>query len=100
MISEIKSHNHILLQSLDLILGAMQFRLNDKHKEKPQGSPTRGKRTIAKEKVYKHINKKIRDIYPNFNIGISTGTGGEIQNRWYHSYRHWSFKPENYIYMP
>ncbi|MDQ6764098.1 MAG: DUF3800 domain-containing protein [Bacteroidota bacterium] len=57
-ISEVDSKKHILMQCLDVILGAMSFRLNDQHKEKPEGSLRRGKRTIAKEKLYKHINKK------------------------------------------
>lgn len=73
-ISEVKSHNHSILQGLDIILGAMQFRLNDRHKEKPDGQSRRGKRTRAKECVYKHINKKIREVRPGFNIGITTAS--------------------------
>jgi len=67
-ISEVKSHNHSILQGLDIILGAMQFRLNDRHKEKPDGQRLRGKRTRAKEAVYKHINKKIRELRSGFNL--------------------------------
>lgn len=59
-IAEVRSHDHIILQCLDIVLGAMQFRLNDMHLEKAPGSNRRGKRTIAKEKLYKHINRKIR----------------------------------------
>ncbi|HBX38315.1 MAG TPA: hypothetical protein DEG76_13945 [Pseudohongiella sp.] len=92
-IAEIDSKDHVLAQSLDIILGAMQFRLNDKHLEKPKGQRFRGKRTIAKEKLYKYINSRIRQIHPGFNIGVSTGTKGEIRNRWHHSYRHWLFVP-------
>ncbi|MEI6350422.1 MAG: DUF3800 domain-containing protein [Verrucomicrobiota bacterium] len=36
-IAEIRSHDHVLAQCLDVVLGAMSFRLNDKHKEKPEG---------------------------------------------------------------
>ena len=71
----------------------MQFRLNDKHLEKPPGANQRGKRTIAKEKLYKHINKRIREIYPNFNVGVNTSDRGEVTNRWKDPYRHWIFKP-------
>ena len=74
----------------------MQFRLNNLHKVKPEGSYRRGKRTIAKEKLYKFINKQIREVYPNFNIGISTGLQGDIKNRWEHPYRHWSFVPSKH----
>ncbi|HLL45065.1 MAG TPA: DUF3800 domain-containing protein [Longimicrobiaceae bacterium] len=92
-IAEVRSHDHVILQCLDVVLGAMQFRLNDRHLEKPEGQTRRGKKTIAKEKLYKHINARIRGIYPHFNIGVSTGTEGDWANRWHHPYRHWLFIP-------
>lgn len=92
-LAEVTSHKHVVLQCLDIILGAMQFRLNNKHLIKPSGARIRGKRTIAKEKLYRHINSRIRDIYPRFNIGITTGLQGDITNRWKHPYRHWLFVP-------
>lgn len=94
-IAEVNSHDHDVLQCLDVVLGAMNFRLNDKHLLKPAGARQRGKRTIAKEKLYKYLNRRIRGIYPNFNIGITTGHGGDISNRWHHPYRHWRFVPRN-----
>jgi len=94
-ITEAVSHEHVILQCLDVVLGSIQFRLNDKHLEKADGQKRRGKRTIAKENVYKYINKRIRQIYPNFNIGISTGTAGGSQDRWKHPYRHWLFVAKN-----
>ncbi|MCO7317323.1 DUF3800 domain-containing protein [Riemerella anatipestifer] len=97
-IYEVDSKKHLLMQCLDVVLGAIAFRLNDMHKEKPVGSRRRGKRTIAKEKLYKHINKKIREICPNFNIGITTGTDGDLLNRFLHPYRHWLFIPKNASY--
>lgn len=97
-ITDVRSHEHVIMQGLDIILGAMQFRLNNLHKEIPTGGRIRGKRTRAKERVYKHINKRIRDIHPNFNIGISTGTGGVRSNRWDHPYRHWRFIPSEHEY--
>jgi len=95
-IAEIDSKEHILLQCLDVVLGSMYFRLNDLHQEKPEGQRTRGKRTIAKEKLYKIINGRIRAIYPNFNIGVSTSSA-EKKNRWEHPYRHWVFVPADAI---
>ena len=86
------------MQCLDIVLGAMAFRLNDMHKEKRPDTNRRGKRTIAKEKLYKHINKKIREIRSNFNIGISTGIDGDHQNRFIHVYRHWLFIPSSSRY--
>jgi len=95
-ITEVVSHDHALLQYLDVVLGAIQFRLNDKHRQKPPGATRRGKRTVAKESLYKHIYGRICQIYPNFNIGISTGIQGDYANRWNHPYRHWLFTPTNY----
>ncbi len=95
---EVDSKKHILLQCIDIVLGSMQFRLNDQHKAKPEGQKRRGKKTVAKEKVYKHINSQIRDIYPNFNIGKSTSDQGDVTNRWHHPYRHWEFIPNGGVY--
>ncbi len=92
-IVQIDSREHVLLQSLDIILGAMAFRLNNRHTIKIQGSTRRGKRTIAKDSLYKFIHERIVEIYPNFNVGITTGLRGELMNRWNDPYRHWSFKP-------
>jgi len=50
---------------------------------------------VAKEKLYKHINKKIRETRANFNIGISTGLDGDSQNIFFQPYRHWLFIPES-----
>jgi hypothetical protein len=95
-IAEIDSHDHVIHQGLDIVLGAMQFRLNDLHKEKPEGKSRRGKRTIAKEKVYKEINRLIRQTYPNFNIGSSTGKPNGITDRWALPYSHWKFIPSEH----
>lgn len=93
-IAEICSHDHVLLQCTDVVLGSMYFRLNNLHKAIPSGQKRRGKRTIAKEKLYKHIYSQISDIFPNFNIGISTGAWGYNNYYWEHPYRHWKFIPK------
>lgn len=93
-IAGVNSKCHIILQMVDIILGSMQFRLNDLHKQKPEGSRKRGKKTIAKERLYKHILSRIREGYPNFNPGVGTGYIA-YSDRWTHPYRHWSFKPKN-----
>lgn len=98
--AELNSKDHIILQGLDIVLGAMQFRLNDMHKEKPEGAARRGKRTIAKERVYKAINGLIRQIYPNFNIGISTGAPNGHADRWHQPYMHWRFVPKEHDLDP
>lgn len=98
-ITEVRSHEHVLLQCLDVVLGAIAFRLNDVHKEKPAGSTRRGKRTIAKDKLYKFILREMRLLRPNFNIGETTGTDGDIANRWSHHYRHWKFRSRKSEFM-
>lgn len=94
-IAEVNSKKHLLLQLLDIVLGAICFRLNEKHKYIPAGKKRRGKRTIAKEKLYKHINKKIREIIPGFNVGANTKIKCK-DDYWVHSYRHWNLKLSEY----
>lgn len=97
-IAEVDSKNHVILQCMDIILGAMNFKLNDMDKEKMPGSNRRGKRTIAKEKLYKNILKNIKENYKNFNIGVSTSTRGDYTNNWKDPYRHWCFKSKNSVF--
>lgn len=91
-VTEVISHEHDVLQCLDVVLGAMNFRLNRKDLEKPAGAKRRSAKTLAKEKIYKRINERIRQTYPHFNIGMTTGTHGDLTNRWNHRYRHWNFR--------
>lgn len=97
-VTEVSSHDHVLLQCVDVVLGAMNFRLNNKHKEKIPGKRTRGKRTIAKEKLYKFIYNEICTIRPNFNIGCTTGHDKWPASRWLDPYRHWCFKAKDVKY--
>jgi len=90
-IIEVDSKNHVLLQCTDIILGAMNFKLNGYNKIKPKGARTRGKRTIAKEKLYKHILERICEIHPTFNVGVSTGARGYENPHWNSPYEHWLF---------
>lgn len=101
-LAEIDSKDHVILQALDVVLGAMQFRLNEKHREKPEGATRRGKRTIAKERVYKHIQAQIRAVYDgkHFNIGVSTGKPNGMVDLWRDPYRHWLFKPADGAIRP
>ena len=74
-----------------IILGSMNFKLNDFDKVKDEETGKRSKRTIEKEKLYKVINKNIRDIRKGFNVGVSTSNDGDVTNIWKHQYRHWNF---------
>lgn len=95
-ITEVSSHDHVLLQCLDIVLGSICFRLNDKHLLKAPGSKRRGSRTVAKDKLRLFILKRIQVIKPHFNIGITTG--GSMNDRWEMPYRHWCFKPSEFEY--
>ncbi|MCH5218408.1 MAG: DUF3800 domain-containing protein [Muribaculaceae bacterium] len=92
-IIEVNSKNHLPLQFMDVILGAICFKLNEKDKLKTEGENKVGKRTLLKLKLYRHINQRIREIYPNFNIGITTPIR-EKSDSWTQVYRHWSFIPK------
>lgn len=88
---EIDSKKHVIQQCMDIMLGSMNFRLNDFHKIKDESTGKRSKRTIAKVKLYKVIYKNITEIRKNFNIGITTGIDGNQSNYWKHIYRYWNF---------
>lgn len=90
-IIEVDSKDHVLMQCVDVVLGAMFFKLNGLNKAIPEGQKRRGKRTIAKEKLYKHIYTRICDMHPNFNAGISTGSRGSSNQHWESPYEHWLF---------
>jgi len=100
-ITDVVSHDHVILQCLDIVLGAMHFRLNDLDKKKTPGKAHREKRTREKAKLYKLINFRIRQIYPNFNVGVSTGQR-QPDSRWSDEYRHWRLMPraKDRVIMP
>ena len=93
-VAEVNSKKHLPLQVMDVVLGSMCFRLNDKHKERGiDGS--RAKRNIVKERIYKHIRTRIWQLHPGFNIGITTPITKQA-DLWEHPYLHWNFKPKNF----
>lgn len=92
-ISEVDSHQHVLLQCVDIVMGAMYFRLNGLHKVIPEGKNRPGKKTKAKDELYQHIYHHIDEILPHFNIEISTGNRGYASQHWESPYEHWRFRP-------
>ena len=91
---EVDSKKHVILQCVDIVLGAMQFKLNQLDKAKPAGQARRGKRTIAKAKLFKHIYKRICGILPYFNPEVSTGNRDFANPHWDSPYEHWRFQPK------
>ena len=47
-----------------------------------------------------YISQRIRAIYTNFNIGITTGIRGDRENRWRDPYRHWLFVSKDFQLDP
>ncbi len=101
-ISEVSSHEHVILQCVDIVLGSMAFKLNKMDKIKHKDTGRRGKKTIAKDKLYSHISSEIRSLYPGyaFNVGINTGRLEGERSGWTMPYRHWRFVPSNSAYVP
>lgn len=93
-VAEVNSKRHLPLQVMDLVLGSMCFRLNDKHKERGIDGK-RAKRNIVKERIYKYIRTKIWQLHPGFNIGITTPITKQ-SDLWERPYLHWNFVPRNY----
>ncbi|MBO31350.1 MAG: hypothetical protein CL439_08115, partial [Acidimicrobiaceae bacterium] len=94
-IADVNSKNHNILQALDVVLGGMQSRLNEKHTKPQPPAKRRGKRTKAKAAVYAAIKDRVWQIYPRFNVGVSTATLEGLHMRFEHPYRHWLFVPSN-----
>jgi hypothetical protein len=93
-IAEVDSNEHVLLQCIDIILGSMAFRFNEKHTIKAEGAKRRGRRTVAKEKLYKHVLAEIRTLKSHFHPKISTKCEPFPEGAWSMPYRHWLFKPK------
>lgn len=93
-ITGVSSKQHGIMHGLDVILGGMHSRLNELHTKPHPPAKRRSKRAKAKERVYKVMKDRIFDLYPNFNVGTSTGIH-DITDRWAHPYRHWCFVPRD-----
>lgn len=92
-IAEVNSRDHLPLQCLDVVLGAMQFHLNELHDKLPNGLAIRGKKTVAKEALFQHIRGRINDVRPGIVLGATTPRAGGNVDQWHQPYRHWLFIP-------
>lgn len=70
-IANVNSKQHNILQALDVVLGGVQSRLNEKHTKPQPPAKRHGKRTRAKARVYDAIKARIQRIYPNSSIRTS-----------------------------
>lgn len=96
-VGDVPSRKHLILQCVDVIIGAIGFRLNHMHKVL-QDNGRRATGTKVKERLYKAIIARLRAIdmaergTRDFSIGHSTGINNDIVNRWRHKFRQWDFK--------
>jgi hypothetical protein len=96
-IAEIDSKKHSIQQCLDIILGAMAFRLNNKHLEVPKGASEPGRKTKAKEALFNHILELIKDADGITDFDISRTTlPDRALDRWIIPYRHWKFMAKEF----
>lgn len=86
-IEEVDSKKHIILQCADVIVGLIDFCLNDEHNEVNQKS----KRWYAKRKVLEVILSYINELHPNFQLCISTKPIRGY-NAWIDKYKHFVYK--------
>ncbi len=57
----------MLLQYVVLLPGPVTFQLNALPQAKPEGEYTRGKRALAKDRLYRHLLAEIRSLKPSSN---------------------------------
>ena len=91
-IAEIDSHKHCIQQCMDIVLGSIAFRLNNKHLVIPPGATEPGHKTRAKETLFNHILDLIKDADGIEDFDISKTTlPDRARDRWIIPYRHWKF---------
>jgi hypothetical protein len=95
-VGDVDSKSHLLLQCVDVIIGAVGFRLNKLH-EIRQHDGRRGEGTKVKELLYKRIVARIGRIdmaqrgRRAFGVGVNTSTG-TFENCWRLRFRQWNFR--------
>ncbi|MDE0608397.1 MAG: hypothetical protein OXH77_00605 [Anaerolineaceae bacterium] len=92
-IGEIDSRESDLLQCLDVLLGAMQFRLNRGYATVDPVTRKMASKTIAKDKLSTQVLNLVRGIVPDFQPGLIPWVHPDL--RWKTPYRHRIFRPLN-----
>lgn len=96
-IVEIDSHKHPIQQCMDIVLGAVAFRLNNKLLAIPEGQCEPGKKTKAKEELFNYILHLIKNMNGVSDFDISQTTlPDNAKSRWRTPYRHWRFISAEY----
>ena len=77
---------------MDIVLGSISFMLNRKNEAILKGDRERGHRTIAKEKLFRHIFQLILDSNGIEFFDINKTTPIAVpKDFWAMPYRHWKF---------
>ena len=90
-ISEIDSRDHLIAQAVDVVIGALGFRMNRFH-EVVGADGRRGKRTKAKNHLYGLVRDRMKPLGVK-NIGITTGKRHGKESWWLDQVRLWHFVP-------
>lgn len=86
-IEEVDSKKHIILQCADVIVGLIDFCLNDIHNTQQ----IKSKRWYAKNKVLQVLLSYIEDLHPNFQLCVTTPPLRGY-NSWLDKYKHFIYK--------
>ena len=93
-VTEVNSKRHLVLQMLDVVLGSVCYRFNNRlpvpSGEKPAGS----QRKAAKEKLFQHIHGKLQALWPGIPIRNTTPVHAS-EDTWNHPYRQWVWNSKN-----
>ena len=79
-IGEVDSRDHVLLQCLDVVLGAMQSGMN------ARGYRVSGKRSLARSQLSAHVLRQVKSIHPDFHMEATTPVAAG--QGWQCFYRH------------
>ena len=82
-IQEVDSKKHIILQMVDVIVGLIDFIVNDDQKK--------SKRWYAKHKIAEVLLSYINELHPNFDI-YTTTPPLRGNNAWLDKYKHFIYK--------
>lgn len=95
-VAAVDSAKHIILQCVDVIIGAVGYKLNKQYLAKP--GRRRSVSSVAKIELWQRVRDRLGLIdmgergTRSFAVGVNTGTGTEAQNRWRHKFRQWDFR--------
>lgn len=95
-VAAVNSSKHILLQCVDLVIGAVGYKLNKQFQAKT--GRRRSRCSVVKIELYERIRDCLSRIdmgergTAKFSVGVNTATDGDKANRWRYKFRQWDFR--------